>query len=175
MTPDYLPGNLRLVISVRIPDARLLNCITIVPGPTPEAVLRHGLKSLPRFLLSSARGRPREPCFGTARSRIYICIFVQHTGYAYAVCNRPGHSSFHLRRDRGGICTARPASTSRPPATLPTIQYRRALRGRPACTDGAPRRTPCAHPRSSSGELARTSTLVHSGTPAFAADLPAAS
>ncbi len=57
MTPDYLPGNLRLVISVRIPDARLLNCITIVPGPTPEAVLRHGLKSLPRFLLSSARGR----------------------------------------------------------------------------------------------------------------------
>ena len=120
------------------------------------------------------RGRPREPCFGTARSRIYICIFLQSTGYAYAVCIRPRHSRFHLRRDRGGICTARPASTSRSPATLAATQYRRALRGRPARPDGAPRRTPCTRLRSDSDDLARTSTLVR-GTPAFAADLSAAS
>ena len=120
-TPGYLPGNLRLVISVRIPDARLLICITIVLGPTPEAVLRHGLRSLPRFLLSSARGRPREPCFGTARSRIHIHILIQSTGHAHAVCIRPRHSRFHLRRNRGGICAARPASTSRSPAALPAL------------------------------------------------------
>ena len=50
-----------------------------------------------RSLLSVVqRGRPREPCFGTARSRIYICIFVQSTGYAYAVCIRPRHYTRQL-------------------------------------------------------------------------------
>jgi hypothetical protein len=92
------------------------------------------------------------------------CIFVQPTGYAYAVCISPRHTRFHLRRDRGGTCTARPASTLRSPGTLPAIQYRRALRGRPACSDGTLRRTPCERLRSNSDELARTSTLVHSGT-----------
>jgi hypothetical protein len=51
---------------------------------------------------------------------------------------------------------ARPASTSRSPATFPTIQYRRALRGRPTRPDGAPRRTPCTRLRSDSDGLART-------------------
>jgi hypothetical protein len=64
------------------------------------------------------RGRRPGASIGTDHTRNYqrcsngICILVQPTvtGYAYAVssCISPRHTRFHLRRDRGGTCTARP-------------------------------------------------------------------
>jgi hypothetical protein len=93
------------------------------PGPDPggRTSARPEVASTVSPQFSAGPTPTREPCFGTARSRIHIHILIQSTGHAHAVCIRPRHSRFHLRRNRGGICAARPASTSRSPAALPAL------------------------------------------------------